>query len=60
MALFGKPGCNPFEHSCSDKSLDPTTNESEDVDKVVAVVGGFGDKTVEELEALVEEMMRGV
>eukprot|EP00434_Breviolum_minutum_P028622 symbB.v1.2.025326.t1/scaffold2451.1/size78874/11 len=34
--------------------------EFEDVDKAVAVVGGFVDKTVEELEALVEEMMRGV
>ena len=34
--------------------------EFEDVDKEVAVVGGFVDKTVEELEALVEEMMRGV
>ena len=34
--------------------------ESEDVDKAVAVVGGFVDKTVEEAEALVEEMMRGI
>ena len=34
--------------------------EFEDVDKAVAVVGGFVDKTVEELEALVEDMMRGV
>ena len=33
--------------------------ESEDVDKAVAVVGGFVNKTVEELDALVEEMMRG-
>ena len=30
--------------------------EFEDVDKAVAVVGGFVDKTVEELEALVEEI----
>ena len=42
------------------QKLGPNNYESEDVDKVVAVVGGFGDKTVEELEALVEEMMRGV
>ena len=34
--------------------------EPEDVDKAVAVVGRFVDKTVEELEALVEEMMRAV
>ena len=33
--------------------------ESEDVDKAVAVVGGFVNKTVEELDTLVEEMMRG-
>ena len=34
-------------------------NEGE-VDKAVAVVGGFLDKAIEEVEALVEEMMRGV
>ena len=35
-------------------------HEAEDVDKAVAVVGGFVDKTLEEVETLVEEMMRGV
>ena len=34
-------------------------NEGE-VDKAVAVVGGFVDKAIEEVETLVEEMMRGV
>ena len=34
-------------------------NEGE-VDKAVAVVGGFVDKAIEEVESLVEEMMRGV
>ena len=35
-------------------------HETDDVDKAVAVVGGFVHKTLEEVEALVEEMMRGV
>ena len=35
-------------------------HEADDVDKAVDVVGGFVDKTLEEVEALVEEMMRGV
>ena len=34
--------------------------EFEDVNKAVAVVGGFVDKTMEAMEAVVGEMMRGV
>ena len=44
------------------KQSNPTPdagNEGE-VDKAVAVVGGFVDKAIEEVESLVEEMMRGV
>ena len=44
------------------KQSNPTPdagNEGE-VDKTVAVVGGFVDKAIEEVESLVEEMMRGV
>ena len=44
------------------KKVDSTMdagNEGE-VDKAVAVVGGFVDKAIEEVEILVEEMMRGV
>ena len=35
-------------------------DNEEEVDKAVVVVGGFLDKAIEEVEALVEEMIRGV
>ena len=34
--------------------------EDEDVDKSVVVVGGFGDKALEDAEALVQQMMVGI
>ena len=43
-----------------DKFSQNGNHEAEDVDKAVAVVGGFVDKTLEEVETLVEGMMRGV
>ena len=38
----------------------PDAGNEGGVDKAVAVVGGFVDKAIEEVESLVEEMMRGV
>ena len=38
----------------------PLLFEDEDVDKSVVVVGGFGDKALEDAEALVQQMMVGI